>query len=158
MSTLIHRDTGGDLLDQFIRIERMFDDWMRLPMRQPFVAGWGPSGEDLIHVDEYREGDTEIIRAELPGVDPEKDVEISVDDGILSITAERKAEDTTEGQGYRRRELRYGRFARRLPLPAGVAESDIRANYRDGILEIRVPIPEQPAAATPTRIAIATGD
>jgi HSP20 family protein len=158
MSTLTHHDSPGELLDQFIRIERLFDDWMRLPMRQPFLLGWGPTGEDLIHVDEYREGDTEVIRAELPGVDPERDVEIRVDEGILSINAERKAEDKTEGQGYRRRELRYGRFARRLALPAGVADSDISASYRGGILEIRIPVPEQPVAAAPTKIAIATGD
>ena len=155
MSALTRRERG-DVMDRFGRMDRLFDEWMRsLSMRRPFGLDWDWRGEDLIRVDEYRDGNTEVIRAELPGVDPEKDVEITVTDGILRIKAERKIEEKTEDKGYLRHELRYGSLTRSLPLPDGVSESDIAASYKDGILEIRVPVPEQVAAATePTKIAI----
>ncbi|MFC4944956.1 Hsp20/alpha crystallin family protein [Pseudonocardia sp. GCM10023141] len=158
MSTLARRDRGADLVSRFGRMDRIFDEWMRsLPMRRPFGLGWDWPGEDLIRVDEYRDGATEVIRAELPGIDPDEDVELSVTDGVLRITAERRIEDKTEDKGYLRHELRYGSLTRSLPLPEGVSDSDISATYKDGILEIRIPIPEQTGAAEPTKIAITKG-
>ncbi|GAA0919117.1 Hsp20/alpha crystallin family protein [Pseudonocardia zijingensis] len=154
MSSLIRRDRGGDVAGRFNRMDRIFDEWMRsLPMRRPFGLAWDWPGDDLIRVDEYRDGDTEVIRAELPGIDPEKDVELTVADGMLRINAERRIEDRTEDKGYLRHELRYGSMSRTLPLPDGVSESDISATYQDGILEIRVPVPERPQTE-PTKIAI----
>ena len=82
-----------------------------------------------------------MVRAELPGIDPDKDVELTVSDGMLRIDAERREEEKTEEKGYVRQELRYGSFARTLPLPMGVTESDITASYKDGILEVRIPAP-----------------
>jgi HSP20 family protein len=154
MCALARRDRG-DVMDRFSRMDRLFDEWMRsLSMRRPLGIDWDWRGEDLIRVDEYRDGNTEVIRAELPGVDPEKDIEITVADGILRIKAERRIEEKTEDKGYLRHELRYGSLARNLPLPDGVAESDIGASYKDGILEIRVPVAEQVVGAEPTKIAI----
>jgi HSP20 family protein len=97
------------------------------------------------------------VRAELAGIDPDKDVEITVKDGMLQITAERRVEEKTEDKGYTRHELRYGSFSRALPLPEGASESDIKATYKDGILEIRVPVTEPVAAAEPTKIAVTKG-
>ena len=111
----------------------------------------------MISVDEYRDGQTLVIRAELPGIDPEKDVELTVADGMLRIDAERRVEKETQDKGYTRHELRYGRFTRTLPLPETATESDISAAYKDGILEVRVPMPEPQAAKEPTRIAISKG-
>jgi HSP20 family protein len=157
MSSLIRRDRGSDVSSRFSRMDRLFDEWMRsLPMRRPFGFGWEWPGEDLIRVDEYREGDTEVIRAELPGIDPEKDVELTVGDGMLRITAERRVEEKTEDLGYVRHELRYGSMSRTLPLPEGVSESDVSATYKDGILEVRVKVPER-AETAPTKIAIKKG-
>ena len=157
MSSLIRRDRGADLASRFSRMDRLFEEWMRsLPMRRPFGLGWDWPGEDLIRVDEYREGDTEVIRAELPGIDPEKDVELTVGDGMLRINAERRSEQKTEEKGYVRHELRYGSMSRTLPLPEGVSESDISATYKDGILEVRIKVPERTEAA-PTKIAIRKG-
>jgi HSP20 family protein len=157
MSSLIRRDRGSDISSRFSRMDRLFDEWMRsLPMRRPFGFGWDWPGEDLIRIDEYREGDTEVIRAELPGIDPEKDVELTVGDGMLRISAERRVEEKTEDLGYVRHELRYGSMRRTLPLPEGVSESDISATYRNGILEIRVKVPER-AETAPTKIAIKKG-
>ena len=135
-------------------MDRIFDEWMRsFPMRRPFGFAWDWPGEDLIRVDEYRDGDTEVIRAELPGIDPERDVELTVADGMLRINAERRIEDRTEDKGYLRHELRYGSMSRTLPLPDGVNESDIKATYKDGILEIRIPVPQR-AETPPTKIKV----
>ena len=143
MGSLMRRDHGGDVANRLNRMDRFLDEWMRaLPGRRPFGLGVDWLGEDAIRVDQFREGDTEVIRAELPGIDPEKDVELTVGGGVLRINAERRVEEKTEDKGYLRHELRYGRFARTLRLPEGVTESDITATYKDGILEIRIAIPE----------------
>ncbi len=140
-------------VDVFDRFDRMFDEWTRvLPFRHPrlFARGWMP--EELIRVEEYREQGTLVVRAELPGIDPNEDVELTVADGMLHIEAERREEEKTEEKGYMLQELRYGSFARSVPLPEGVSESDITATYKDGILEVRIPVPE-PAPAKKIPIA-----
>jgi HSP20 family protein len=124
-----------------------------------FWSGW-PFGamaldfpeRDLMpmRVEEFGEGDTWVIRAELPGVDPDKDVEVSIDGGVLTVSAERR-EETVEGEegkpGYRS-EFRYGSYRRSLRLPVEVTADDVKATYADGILEVRVPLSaEHPAPA-----------
>ncbi|WP_214370727.1 Hsp20/alpha crystallin family protein [Pseudonocardia sp. H11422] len=158
MGTLLQRDKGtqpGTLLN---RMDRLFEEWVRtLGGRRPFGLGGETPGEDVIRVDEYRDGDALVVRAEIPGVDPDRDIELSVSDGMLQIKAERRTEEKTETKGYERRELRYGSFRRALPLPPGVSESDVTATYRDGILEVRIPVPEPPAEQEPRKIAINKG-
>ena len=157
MSILPRRERAAESANPFGRMDRLFDEWMRsMPIRRPFGLHWDWPGDDIIRVDEYRDGDTVVVRAELPGIDPEKDVEITVADGILRITAERRVEEKSEDKGYSRHELRYGSLSRTLPLPEGASESDIKASYKDGILEIRVPVAER-ATPAPTKIAIAKG-
>jgi len=125
--------------------DRVFEDWPAMfPMR--WSAGpWFAEGG--IRLDEYRDGGQVVIRAELPGIDPAKDLELTVAEGALHIRAERHEEEKREEKGYRRRELRYGSFSRMLPLPEGVAASDVAAAYKDGMLEIRFPYPEAKAEA-----------
>ncbi|WP_218605691.1 Hsp20/alpha crystallin family protein, partial [Pseudonocardia abyssalis] len=155
MSTLTRRERGADLARRFSMMDGVFEEWMRsLPMRRPFGLGWDWPGEELIRVDEFCDGSTEVIRAELPGIDPAKDVELTVADGILRIRAERRTDEKTEDKGYTRHEMRYGSLTRTLPLPEGVQESDISATYRDGILEVRVPFAEPQAKAEPKKIDI----
>ncbi len=96
--------------------------------------------EHPVRVEEYTEGDTLVIRAELPGLDPDKDVEISVAEGVLHLRAERREEKKEETRAGYRSEFRYGAFRRTVALPAKVSEQDIDASYRDGILEVRVPL------------------
>jgi HSP20 family protein len=110
----------------------------------PFTRWWGV--EDLIRVEECQEDGMLVIRADLPGIDPDTDVELTVSDGMLHIEAERREEEKKEGKGYVRQELRYGSLSRSLPLPEGVTEADIAATYKDGVLEIRVPEPKRGAA------------
>jgi HSP20 family protein len=155
MSVLARRDRGADMARRFSLMDGVFEEWMRsLPMRRPFGLGWDWPGEDLIRVDEFRDGATEIIRAELPGIDPAKDVELTVSDGVLRIKAERRTEEKSEDKGYTRHEMRYGSLTRTLPLPEGVQEADISASYKDGILEVRIPLAEQPEKSEPTKIAV----
>mgnify|MGYP001601181511 CR=1 FL=1 len=81
-----------------------------------------------------------MARAELPGIDPDKDVDISVDNGLLSLRAERREERKTKSDGGYRSEFSYGSFIRSVSLPPGATEDDVKATYHDGILEIRFPI------------------
>ena len=108
-----------------------------------------------IRVEEFVEGNTLVIRAEAPGLDPEKDIDVSVVDGALQIRAERKEEKEEKGKDSYRSEFRYGSFLRTLPLPQDVKEQDIKASYKDGVLEVRTPLPEQALAESkPTRLPI----
>lgn len=154
MSMISRRDKGTDVAP-FSRMDRLFDEWFRsLPMRRPFGLDW--TGEELIRVDEYRDGDTQVIKADLPGIDPAKDIEITAAEGMLRIKAERRIEQDREDKGYTRHEIRYGSMTRTLPLPEGVNEGDITASYKDGILEVRVPMPPKPEAKKPTTIQISS--
>jgi HSP20 family protein len=126
---------------------RELADWWSRP-----VETWRRMfDEGMVNVEEFVEGNQLVVRAELPGVDPDKDVDISIVDGTLRIRAERRQEEKVEDRNYRRAEIRYGSFTRMLPLPAQAKEEDIQASYKDGILEVRAPIEEGRA---PSRIPI----
>jgi HSP20 family protein len=122
--------------------------------------GWFPRGSEAmagvpIKVEEFTEGDQIVIRAELPGVDPERDVDVSVEDGVLTIKAERREEKQDKTESGYRSEFRYGSFVRQIRLPKGTGPDVISATYRDGVLEIRMP---KPAEDTPRqRIQISRG-
>ncbi|HXG24105.1 MAG TPA: Hsp20/alpha crystallin family protein, partial [Chthonomonadales bacterium] len=92
-------------------------------------------------MESYVDGKTLHLKADLPGVDP-KDVELVVEGRQLTLKGERKAEQKAENGNYFHREVRYGRFARTFLLPEGVKAEDIQATYRNGVLEIAVPLPE----------------
>ena len=142
MPGIARREPRGAAGDIFSRFDRMFDEWARMmPFRPVPFAHWREA-DDLIRVEEFREDGGLVVRADLPGIDPEKDVELTVSDGMLHIHAERREEEKREEKGYLRQELRYGSLSRTLPLPEGVTESDITATYKDGILEIRIPAPK----------------
>jgi HSP20 family protein len=87
-----------------------------------------------------------VIKAELPGV-KKGDVEVTMDDGELVISGERKAEPAIKDEDYYQGETMHGRFYRRLRLPAWAKLEQIKADHKDGVLEIRVPIPAQPKVA-----------
>jgi HSP20 family protein len=137
---IVRRERGGLELPDLFR--RFFDgDPVGLSSR------WLP-------VEEYREGDELVIRSEMPGIDPERDVELTVADGMLQIRARREERDEKKGRNEYRSEFRYGEFVRTVPLPPGVKEEDIKASYKDGILEIRVPVGAE-AESSVKRIAVA---
>ncbi|MEU1473939.1 Hsp20/alpha crystallin family protein [Streptomyces sp. NPDC001668] len=113
----------------------------------PDLFGWVETGFPGTHVvaglhhiriEENLTDGMYVVRAELPGIDPAKDVEITVSEGVLTLRAER-SEETTEKY---RTEFRYGTFARALRLPAGAQGDEAAAAYKDGVLTITVPVPE----------------
>ena len=89
-------------------------------------------------VDMYDNEKEIVIKAEVPGMD-KKDINISVADSTLTIKGEMKKEEETKEEDYYYAERTYGSFSRRLELPAIVQESKIKANIKDGILEIHLP-------------------
>lgn len=145
-------------MDVFRQFDRLFDDWMRaFPARMSVDAPTLRAPEELIRVDEYLDDGTLVIKAEIPGIDPDKDLTITVTEGILDLRAERRLAEDTEDQGYTRHEMRYGMFSRRLPLPEGVDASAVTAAYKDGILTVKVPVPHEAAKPEPRRIAVEKG-
>jgi len=146
MTGLMKHDPRGEVGEFFSRFDHMFDEWARmLPLRAMSFPHWHDM-DNLLQVEEFREDGTLVIRADLPGINPDSDIELTVSDGMLYIRAERREEEKREDKGYLRRELRYGSLSRALPLPDGITESDITATYQAGILEIRVPEPKQEPA------------
>jgi len=128
------------------RVDRMFRDMFRGLLGDSW-AGL-PEGRP-IKVEEFVEDGTVVIRAELPGIDPDEDVDITVADGVLHVVATREERSEEERpEGYRS-EFHYGSLERHIRLPEGADADDITATYRDGILEVRIPAPadiEKPAA------------
>ena len=104
-----------------------------------------------IRVEQFMDGNTLVVRAEVPGIDPEKDVDVSVADGMLHIKAQREEKSEQKSKTGYRSEFRYGSFTRSVSLPRGAREEDVTASYKDGVLEVRAPAPEQAPPATGTR-------
>ena len=102
---------------------------------------WGDLfDETQMRIEEFEADGHLVIRAEMPGIDPDEDVEITVTDHRLRLHVERTTETKDEDVKGWRSEFRYGSFERTMPLPVGATEDDVTATYQDGILEIRVPI------------------
>jgi len=95
-------------------------------------------GLHTIRIEEQLTDEAYVLRAELPGIDPAKDVEITVTEGVLTLRSERSEETTQKHHT----EFRYGSFARSVRLPAGAKGDEATATYKDGVLTITVPVPE----------------
>ena len=140
-------------------LRRMNNDfsWPSLLPDRPFFdldRGWVDLlTETTIRVEEFQENDHMVVRAEVPGADPDHDIEITKSDSMLRISVQRRKESTTENRRHYRSEFQYGSFTRAIALPAGTAEQDIKAEYHDGILEVRIPMIASKAKAE--RIPIA---
>jgi HSP20 family protein len=130
-------------------------DWFDGPELGRWFEGLRPlfRDEDRLRIEQELTDDTLVIRAEMPGIDPDKDVDITLDEGVLHIRAERKLESNAETDGVRRSEFRYGEFERALRVPRTVSADDVVATYRDGILEVRVPY-KVPTQAPPSKVAV----
>ena len=101
-------------------------------------------------MDLMESGDHFVLRADLPGMS-EEDVKIEFEDGTLTVSGERKAEHETKSEGYYRVERAFGTFSRSLTLPKGIDADGVTANFDRGVLEIRIPKPEE---SKPRRIEI----
>ena len=100
---------------------------------------------ETMRLEEELLDDALVVRAEMPGIDPDTDADIWVADGMLHIKAERRHEEREEKEGTFRSEFSYGSFHRAVTLPKGAAADEVTANYKDGVLEVRVPIRVVPA-------------
>jgi HSP20 family protein len=99
-------------------------------------------------------GESFVLRADLPGMS-EADVNIEVEERVLTISGERKAEQTEDKDGYHRVERAFGSFSRSLTLPEGVDAEAVTATFDRGVLEVRIPKPEQ---RKPRKVSIGVGD
>ena len=113
------------------------------PMRR-----WVPAMDLVESEDQF------LLRADLPGMKQE-DVSIEFEDNVLTISGERRSEHQEEREGYQRVERAFGAFSRTLTLPKGIDPEAISAGFENGVLEVRIPKPEE---SKPRRITIAVGD
>jgi len=117
--------------DPFFRLGRMAED--------SGLGMWNPA------VDLYEKDDYVMIKAELPGVD-KNDINIDLKDRLLTLSGERTHEKETNEENYYRRERSYGKFQRTFTLPADVDSDQIKAEFKDGVLQIEIPKPEEKKA------------
>ena len=132
-------------LDDLRRMDRLFEPFFRFPYFQESMqsSAWNPA------VDVLEENDRLIVKVEAPGVE-EKDLRVTFEDGLLTISGERQFE-RKDDRNYHRIERAYGTFIRSFSLPRSVDASQIVANYRNGVLEIEVPKKEE---SRPRQISI----
>ena len=122
-------------------------DWLEAGST-PFLR----DADNLVRVEDFVRDDRYVVRAELPGIDPDKDVELTIEGDYLTIAGHRREEKVEKN----RSEFRYGSFRRTLRVPKDAKPEDVSATYKDGILAISVPLPK---ATTPevTKVAVTRG-
>ena len=129
-----------NMFEGFLSPERVFDE---------------SGGHDLVPVVDVSENENEfVVRAEVPGVRKE-DVNVTVENGVLTISAESKSEtEEKEGERVIRQERRYGKYMRSLRLGVDIDESKVKAVHKDGVLQVTLPKAE---AVKPKRISVDIG-
>jgi HSP20 family protein len=145
---LVRWDPGRELVSLQSDVNRVFDAF--------FGTGHGNGGATRRWVpatDLVEDGEHLVLRADLPGM-TEDDVEVEVNDGVLTVSGERKAEEKKEGEGYHRVERAFGSFSRSLSLPEGIDADKVTAEFDKGVLEVRIPKPEE---RKPHRVQIGSG-
>ncbi len=145
---IVRWDPGRDIDSLQGDVNRLFDSFFgrREAGQASSLRRWVPA-MDLAETE-----DQLVLRADLPGMERD-DIDIEVKDNVLTISGERKAEHEKKGEGFHRIERSFGRFSRSLGLPRGVDAKSVTASFENGVLEVRMPKPEERKA---TRIEIAT--
>lgn len=136
-------------------MDRLFEDFgfglpgfALAPIAPSNVARRGGSpnafqrGGFIPQIETFRKGDKLVLRADLPGLRKE-DVNVEIEDGILTISGERSSEDVEDREGYFHSERSYGHFQRSLALPEGITGESCDATFKDGVLEVTIPVPKQ---------------
>jgi HSP20 family protein len=152
------------LVREAVELDRRVDDVFRRLLRLQPGTGLGPVGGRHWHpfvpaADVLRSNGDLVIRIELAGVDPAKDVSVTIDDDALVVRGERKrpGEAGAPGEwGFDTLEASYGPFERRVRLPHGAEPAEVRAEYHQGILQITVPVSKGASAEAGIRIPIAS--
>lgn len=142
--TITRWEPFAELAEMRTRFDRLLSDLADGEGRE-----WTPA------IDVVRDNGNLVLRANVPGIKPEE-IEIKVEDDVLTISGEH--EETTEetGKTFVRRERRYGAFSRSMPLPQGVDAKKIDAKTADGVLEVTIPLPKE-AAQEPVTIKAKAG-
>ena len=120
-------------------LDRCFEDSFFAPRRlngETNLSTWNPA------VDIYEESDRFVIKAELPGLD-RKDIEVDLNDRVLTLKGERSYENEVKEDGDYRKERAFGKFQRAFALPANLNADEIKAEFKDGLLTINIPKPEE---------------
>ncbi|MFE7379177.1 Hsp20/alpha crystallin family protein [Streptomyces zhihengii] len=129
----------GDKVERRHSLLPDFNDWFNREF--PGLPGWRPGGAAHSIPVEVTSGDGGyVLRAELPGMGPD-DVTVTVDENLLTVSAEHTESEEDKDHS----EFRYGSFRRTVRLPATIPAEDVDASYQDGILTVRVPMPEERA-------------
>jgi HSP20 family protein len=144
--TFLTRFERWDPFEELTTLRNRMDRlWSHMrPEDETALADWSPAS-DIIETK-----DAIVIKAELPGIE-EKDVDVEIENGVLTIKGERKAEKETEEKGFRRVERSYGTFVRAFTLPPNVEPEKITAGFANGLLEVRLP---KKAEAKPRAIKV----
>ena len=129
-------------------MNRLFNTVFDTPTGSGALRRWVPAMDLVETEDEF------VLRADLPGMS-EEDVKIEIEDNLLTVAGERQAEHEDRDQGFYRLERSFGSFQRSLTLPKGVNADAVKASFDRGVLEVRIPKPEQ---SKPRRVSIAVGD
>ena len=118
------------------------------------LEGQGRTNQAWVPALDVWETESELVYAlDLPGI-PEEKISVELDDGALTISAERERTQEESDERFYRFERRYGSFSRTFGVPQGVTDEDVTADYKDGVLEVHVRKPEQPQ---PKRIQVGSG-
>ena len=123
----------------------MHNDWNRLsraflkPSEDNYDEAFTPAVESYV-----RDGNL-VVRADVPGLEL-KDLDVSVLRGVLTIKGERKSEQEVKKEDYLRREVSYGSFERRMSLPEGAVTDQVKTNFKNGVLEITIPLAKEAVA------------
>jgi HSP20 family protein len=125
-------------------MDRMFSDFFGSRMRPWWPDRWLTRGGEITTpaLDVYEEKDEIVIKAELPGMD-KNDIEVNISDSELTVKGEKKKEETIDEENYYRCERSYGAFVRSVELPTDVKADKVKASFKNGILEIRMPKTEE---------------
>jgi HSP20 family protein len=142
-----------DLVGLQERMNRLFDESFRGLGRAGSEDDWALGGSWAPAVDIYEQDGNIVLKAEVPGMDP-KDVDIRVENNVLTLRGERKLDTEVKKENYHRVERTYGTFTRSFTLPTVVDTEKIKADYRDGVLRVSLPTKEE---AKPKQIAISVG-
>lgn len=127
----------GRLSDLRNEIDRLFEvPFAELAQASNLLSGWTPA------LDVHEDKDNVYVRAEVPGMQ-KSDIEVSLHDGMISISGERKQERKHEDGEVHRAERFFGRFHRSVSLPAPVAADKVKAQYKDGVLTVTLPKTEE---------------
>jgi HSP20 family protein len=146
---LVHWEPVREISSIQNEVNRLFNTFFDTPANVSGAGArrWIPAMDLTERDDEF------VLRADLPGLD-EGDVQLELDDNVLTVSGERRAEHEDEKEGYHRVERAYGSFSRSLTLPEGIDPDAVAADFDRGVLTVRIPKPEQ---RKPRRVAINVG-